>query len=80
MTSHNVCASPASPRSCHFQSFNIAIRRRSRSWWWTVFDEAGAALIRGRERSRAAARYRSARALFILLLHTRAIVRNRLTD
>jgi hypothetical protein len=50
-----------------FAVFDIAIRKRSRSWEWRVCSWCGDVVMRGREASRAAANYKSARALFLLL-------------
>jgi len=49
--------------------FEVAIAKRGRSSWeWRVCDRSGKVMMRGRENSRVAARYRGERALFQLLL------------
>jgi hypothetical protein len=50
-----------------FALFDIAVRKRSRSWEWTVFASSGKPVMLGREYSREAANYQSIRALFLLL-------------
>jgi hypothetical protein len=50
-----------------FAPFDIAVRKRSRSWEWTVFASTGKPVMLGREYSREAANYQSIRALFVLL-------------
>lgn len=50
-----------------FALFDIAVRKRSRSWEWTVFASPGKPVMLGREDSRGAANYQSIRALFLLL-------------
>jgi hypothetical protein len=48
--------------------FEMAIYRRWGRWDWTVSDCTGKVIVFGREKSRCAARYQAARALFQLLL------------
>jgi hypothetical protein len=50
--------------------FEIAIAQRRMRWEWSVRDRNGKVVMAGREKSRAAARYQSGRALFLLLLTT----------
>ncbi len=50
--------------------FEIAISQRRMRWEWCVRDRSGKVVMAGREKSRAAARYQSGRALFLLLLTT----------
>lgn len=50
--------------------FEIAITQRRMRWEWSVRDRNGKVVMAGREKSRAAARYQSGRALFLLLLTT----------
>jgi hypothetical protein len=50
--------------------FEIAIAQRRMRWEWSVRDRNGKVVMFGREKSRAAARYQSGRALFLLLLTT----------
>jgi hypothetical protein len=50
--------------------FEIAIVQRRMRWEWSVRDRNGKVVMAGREKSRAAARYQSGRALFLLLLTT----------
>lgn len=45
----------------------VIIRRRLR-WDWSLRNRAGKTVMRGREKSRAEARYQSERALFLMLL------------
>lgn len=52
--------------------FEVAISRKRRLWEWRVCDGSGKVMMEGREKSRVGARYQSARALFLLLLTTRA--------
>ena len=49
--------------------FDVIISKRGRSRWeWRVRDRFGKVIMQGGEKSRYAARYESARALFLLLL------------
>lgn len=50
--------------------FEIAIAQKRMRWDWSVRDRNGKVVMAGREKSRAAARYQSGRALFLLLLTT----------
>jgi len=45
----------------------VSVTKRRRSWEWRVNDDNGTLLMRGRERSRPAARYQCYRSLFLLL-------------
>jgi len=45
----------------------VFVTKRRRSWEWRVNDDNGTLLMRGRERSRPAARYQGYRSLFLLL-------------
>jgi hypothetical protein len=48
----------------------MVIEKRGRSrWTWRVLDSSGRAVMSGWETNRWAARYHSARALFLLLAH-----------
>jgi len=51
-----------------FKLFDIALAPRGRRWSWCVCTSDGTTIVSGREGSRAAARYKAARALFLLLL------------
>jgi hypothetical protein len=51
-----------------FEIFDIALERRGRRWIWRVCTCEEGIVMSGREDSRAAARYKAARALFLLLL------------
>jgi len=48
--------------------FETAITRRRLRFDWCVRDRSGKIIMKGREKSRAEARYQSERALFLLLL------------
>jgi hypothetical protein len=49
--------------------FEVTLRKRRRTrWQWRVSDSAGREIMQGWELSRAAARYKGERALFLLLL------------
>jgi hypothetical protein len=48
--------------------FDTAIVQKRLRWEWRLFDRSGRLVMRGREKSRAEARYQSSRALFLLLL------------
>jgi hypothetical protein len=50
--------------------FDIAITQKRVRWEWSVRNRNGKVVMAGREKSRAAARYQSGRALFLLLLTT----------
>jgi hypothetical protein len=50
--------------------FEIAIAQKRMRWDWCVRNRSGKVMMQGREKSRAAARYQSGRALFLLLLTT----------
>lgn len=51
-----------------FAICDIVLVRRSRGWTWRVCTSEESTLVSGRENSRAAARYKAARALFLILL------------
>ncbi len=57
-----------SAMSDQFQIYDVALKRRGRGWTWCVCTSEETVVIWGREDSRAAARYKAARALFLLLL------------
>ena len=48
--------------------FDTVISRRRLRWDWCLRDRTGKLVMCGREKSRAAARYQSERALFLMLL------------
>jgi hypothetical protein len=48
---------------------DVVIEKRRRTWEWRVLDSSGRSIMSGREKSRRAARYRGARALFLLLAY-----------
>jgi hypothetical protein len=48
--------------------YEMKLERKWGRWAWSVRDSSGKALVVGRARSRSAARYWAARALFDLLL------------
>lgn len=50
--------------------YEIRIQRKFVRWQWTVSDTAGNITVAGRESSRSEARYKSASALFQLLLRS----------
>jgi hypothetical protein len=52
--------------------FDMALSKRGRGWEWQVNDSSGRIVMRGREFKRAKARYEAERALFLLLMTTRA--------
>jgi hypothetical protein len=54
----------------HGNPFEIDIAQKRLRWEWCVRDRSGKVVMAGREKSRAAARYQSGRALFLLLLTT----------
>jgi hypothetical protein len=45
----------------------VTVIKRRRSWEWQVHDQNGGLIMRGRERTRPAARYQAYRTLFMLL-------------
>lgn len=51
-----------------FAVFDLWIQRRGRGWRWSVSAPGGDVLLVGSERSRPAAQYMAARAVFQLLL------------
>ena len=51
-----------------FPVFELVLKRRSRIWRWSVWTSEGAVVMEGSESSRPAAKYKAARALFLLLL------------
>lgn len=61
--------SPQSSQRCdRFAQFAIVLKKRGRSRWkWAVFAATGDALMSGSEDTRAGARYKADRALFLLL-------------
>jgi hypothetical protein len=55
-----------------FAGFDVVLKRRGRSRWrWAVCTAAGEVVMSGSECSRAGARYKAERALFLLLLRKR---------
>lgn len=46
---------------------DVIVIRRRRIWEWQVRDQHGGLIMRGRERSRPAARYQGYRTLFMML-------------
>lgn len=46
---------------------HVMVIKRRRNWEWRLHDESGRLMMRGRERSRPAARYQGYRNLFMLL-------------
>jgi hypothetical protein len=51
-----------------FPVFELVLKKRSRTWQWSVCTSEGAAVMVGSENSRPAAKYQADRALFLLLL------------
>jgi hypothetical protein len=51
-----------------FQVFELVLKKRGRIWRWSVCTSEGAVVMEGSESSRPAAKYKAARALFLLLL------------
>jgi hypothetical protein len=51
----------------HYSSFEATLKKRGRMWRWCVCTVQGELVMKGSEKSRAA-RYKSDRALFLLLL------------
>ena len=55
-----------------FAGFDVVLKRRGRSRWkWAVCTAAGEVVMSGSESSRAGARYKAERALFLLLCASR---------
>ena len=48
--------------------FEAAIVQRRMRWEWRLCDRSGKIVMKGKEKSRPAARYQSERALFLMLL------------
>jgi hypothetical protein len=46
---------------------DVTVIQRRRNWEWRIHDQDGRLMMRGRERSRPAARYQGYRHLFMLL-------------
>jgi hypothetical protein len=46
---------------------HVMVIKRRRNWEWRIHDQAGRLMMRGRERTRPAARYQGYRNLFMLL-------------
>lgn len=46
---------------------HVMVIKRRRNWEWRLHDQSGRLVMRGRERSRPAARYQGYRNLFMLL-------------
>jgi hypothetical protein len=53
---------------------DVIVVKHRRNWEWQVRDQNGGLMIRGRERSRLAARYQGYRTLFMLLAAGRQLV------
>jgi len=51
-----------------YSIFESTLKKRGRRWRWRVGTVQGEVVMEGSENSRAAARYKSDRALFLLLL------------
>jgi hypothetical protein len=51
-----------------FPLFEVAVKKRGRRWRWSVCTNAGDIVMQGSESIRGAAKYKAARALFLLLL------------
>jgi hypothetical protein len=51
-----------------FAVFELALRKRGRTWLWRVCTTEGAVVMQGSKSSRPAAKYQADRALFLLLL------------
>lgn len=51
-----------------FPVFEMGLKKRGRTWRWWVCTTEGDVVMQGSESSRAAAKYRADRALFLLLL------------
>jgi hypothetical protein len=67
---NNATIEPNGPSADLRLMFEVEIKKRGRSRWeWWVFDSSRKMLMSGWENSRPAARYHSARALFLLLAH-----------
>ena len=52
--------------------FEMALSKRGRGWTWQVHDSSGKTVMEGWEPRRTKARYQAERALFLLLMATRA--------
>jgi hypothetical protein len=48
--------------------FELLLKKRGRVWRWSVCTTEGQLVMRGRESSRPAAKYKAERALFLMLL------------
>jgi hypothetical protein len=57
--------------------FDMTVVKRGRGWEWRIDKRAGKTVMRGREAKREMARYRAARALFLLLMTARLPERDR---
>jgi hypothetical protein len=51
-----------------FPVFELMLKKRGRIWRWSVCTSEGAVVMEDLESSRPAAKYKAARALFLLLL------------
>ena len=60
-----------------FSFFELEIRKRSRSWEWTIGSRDRKAIMRGRARKRVVARYEASSALFLLLMNVSVAARSR---
>lgn len=51
-----------------FPVFELLLKKRGRIWTWCVCTTEGQVVMRGKENSRPAAKYKADRALFLMLL------------
>jgi len=59
---------PLDREADQFPVFELLVKKRGRIWRWSVCTTEGAVVMDGSESSRPAAKYKAARALFLLLL------------
>jgi hypothetical protein len=55
--------------AAQFQTFEAILRKRRRTWRWSICTAEGEVVMLGSDNSRPGARYQANRALFMLLLH-----------
>ncbi|PDT87330.1 hypothetical protein CO669_26110 [Bradyrhizobium sp. Y36] len=60
-----------------FSFYEFEMRKRARSWEWSIGSRDGKAIMRGRARKRVVARYQATSALFLLLMNVSAAARGR---
>ncbi|KYG21641.1 hypothetical protein SE92_16380 [Bradyrhizobium sp. AT1] len=60
-----------------FSFFELEMRKRSRSWEWSIGSRGRKAIMRGRARKRVVARYQATSALFLLLMNVSVAARGR---